>query len=76
MTGLASVLLLIGMASMVYKSASTDAPMTAIGAAKPEVVANMTDAAIGNDTTNEPLADLGVAPSAQIGNVAGAQATQ
>lgn len=65
MTGLASVVLLIGVASAIYKSVSTDAPMTAVGAARPEVVANMTDAIIANGTANEPLADLGVAPGAQ-----------
>ena len=65
MTGLASVLLLIGLASVVYKSVSTDAPMTVVGAAKPDVVANMTDAPTLNDSANEPLADLGVAPGAQ-----------
>lgn len=63
-TGLAAVLILIGLASAVFKSASSDAPMTAAGSAKPEVVANMTDTTIDN-TANEPLADLGVTPAAQ-----------
>jgi hypothetical protein len=63
MTGLAAVLVLIGLASAVFKSASSEAPITAVGSSKPEVVANMTDATIDN-TANEPLAELGVAPSA------------
>ncbi len=64
MTGLASVLLLIGLASAVFSSASKEPPVTAIGASKAEVVANMADMVIANDTATEPLADLGVAPAA------------
>ncbi len=70
MTGLASVLVLIGLASAVFSSASTEPGVTAIGASKPDVVANMTDTAIDNMTANEPLAELGVAPSASTENVA------
>lgn len=66
MTGLASVLVLIGLASAVFSTASKEPPVAAIGASKPEVVANMTDAAVANamSATNEPLAELGVAPGA------------
>ena len=64
MTGLAAVVLLIGVASAVFNYASDEPPVTAIGAAKPDVVANMTAPPIANTTTNEPLAELGVAPVA------------
>lgn len=63
MTGLASVFVLIGLASAVFNYASTEPPITAIGAPKPEVVANMTDTAIDNGVADEPLAELGIAPS-------------
>lgn len=64
LTGLASVLLLIGVASAIFSSADREAPVLADGASKPEVVANMTDrpaenAASGKD---EPIAELGIAP--------------
>lgn len=65
MTGLALVLLLIGLASAVFSSASREAPIVAAGTAKPDVVANIT---MGNAAEaarpKEPLAELGVAPSA------------
>ncbi|WP_326524855.1 hypothetical protein [Sphingomonas sp.] len=64
MTGLAAVILLIGVASAVFNYASDEPPVTAIGAAKPDVVANMTTGPVANVTANEPLAELGVAPSA------------
>lgn len=65
MTGLAVVLLLIGLASAIFSSASREAPVVAIGAAKPDVVANLT---IGNQVApepavKEPLAEIGVTPS-------------
>ena len=64
MTGLASVLVLIALASAVFNSASREPAESAIGASKAEVVANLTDAVIANSTApNEPLAELGVAPS-------------
>lgn len=61
--GLAAVLLLIGLASIIIGSAARERPVTAIGAPQPEVVANM---AIDNGLVpgTEPLAELGVAPSA------------
>jgi hypothetical protein len=65
MTGLAMVLVLIGLASAIFSSANRDEPVTAIGAANASVVANMTDG--GNSAAekgkDEPLAELGVAPS-------------
>lgn len=67
MTGLALVLLLIGLASAIFSSASREPPVAAAGAAQPDVVANL----VVSDTTNgaaakEPLAELGVAPSTAV----------
>lgn len=64
MTGLALVLLLIGLASAIFSSASREPPVAAVGAAQPDTVANlaMTDAA-NAAAAKEPLAELGVAPS-------------
>ncbi|MCW4463090.1 hypothetical protein OK349_15355 [Sphingomonas sp. BT-65] len=64
LTGLASVLLLIGIASAIFSSANKERPVRADGASKPEVVANMTDGVLGNDmaTKDEPIAELGIAP--------------
>lgn len=61
--GLAAVILLIGLASLVIGSATRERPITAVGAPKAEVVANM---GLDNVTSlsTEPLAELGVAPSA------------
>jgi hypothetical protein len=63
--GLAAVILLIGLASLVIGSASRERPVSAIGAPQPEVVANM---ALDNmaGVSSEPLAELGVAPSTNI----------
>lgn len=65
MTGLAMVVALIGVASIIYASANRDQPVDAVGAPNAAVVANMTDPA--NSATEkakvEPLATLGVAPS-------------
>ncbi len=65
MTGLAMVLVLIGVASAIFSSANRDQPVDAIGAPNASVVANMTDpsnATVGK-AKDEPLATLGVAPS-------------
>ncbi len=66
MTGLALVLLLIGLASVIFSSASEDKAVDVAGAAQPDVVANLSltngpepDEAV----STEPLAELGVAPS-------------
>lgn len=65
MTGLAAVLLLIGLASAIFSSASQERPVA--GGAKPDIVANLT-ATNGSDSAatgdREPLAELGIAPSA------------
>jgi hypothetical protein len=64
MTGLAMVLVVIGLASAIFSSASRDEPVSAIGASNLSVVANMTDGNVMADKINdEPLAELGVAPS-------------
>lgn len=66
MIGLAAVLLLIGLAAAIFSTASKEQPFLVIGGAHPDVVANM---AAGNSVlpadmaTNEPLHELGVAPS-------------
>lgn len=68
-TGLAAVLLLIALASAVLSWANKEPPVTVIGAPKPDVVANLTmanatDPAVAEAPAKEPLAELGVAPSA------------
>lgn len=63
MTGLASVALLIALASAIFSSVSDEAPVRADGAPKPDVVANLTAAnQAATEASNEPLAELGVAP--------------
>ncbi|WP_245858592.1 hypothetical protein [Sphingomonas guangdongensis] len=69
LTGLLAVLVLIGIASAVFNLTSKEPAVTAVGAPKPEVVANMTDTPLAN-TTNEPLAEMGIAPGAD-GNAQG-----
>ena len=64
MTGLAAVAVLIGLAGAAFNFASSEPAVTEAGAPKADVVANMTDTAIDNMVTNEPLAEIGVAPSA------------
>ncbi len=70
MIGLAAVMLLIGVAGIVFNAASREPPVVAAGASKPDVVANL---AVANgtaraDVANEPLAELGVAPGAAADN--------
>jgi hypothetical protein len=58
MTGLASVLVLIGLASAVFNSASDDPASNAT------VTQTLENRALGNDAeANEPLAEIGVAPT-------------
>jgi len=65
LTGLAMVAVLIVLASAVFTSANREQAISAIGASNSAVVANMT--AIGNTLgekiKEEPLAELGAAPS-------------
>ncbi|WP_375398046.1 hypothetical protein [uncultured Sphingomonas sp.] len=66
--GLASVLLLIGVAAVIFSAVDRERPVVAIGAPKEDVVANLTmtnSATSENVATSEPLAELGVAPSTQ-----------
>lgn len=67
-TGLAAVILLIGLASAIMRTATRETPIGAAGAAKAEVVANMADGNSADDASGEPLAELGVSPS--TGNAA------
>jgi hypothetical protein len=67
MIGLAAVLLLIGFAAAVFSTASRDRPMAVAGGVRPDVVANLVSgnqSAPGASATSEPLADLGLTPSA------------
>lgn len=64
MTGLAMVLIVIGLASAIFSSANREEPVDAIGASNAIVVANMTDGnQVVQKTREEPKAELGVAPS-------------
>jgi hypothetical protein len=77
MIGLAAVLLLIGLAALVFSIASKDRGVDVAGAAQPAVVANMT----GSNTDQrmqdkEPLAEIGVAPSATDANAAAPPSAQ
>lgn len=66
LTGLAMVLVLIGLASAIFTAANRDAPVSAIGASNLTVVANLTDGGsnvVVEKPKDEPLAELGVAPS-------------
>ncbi|MFM9828976.1 MAG: hypothetical protein ACKVOB_09575 [Sphingomonas sp.] len=63
MTGLAVIVLFIALASAVFRSASTEPALTGTGAPK---TAEMANAATDNvaDAAKEPLAEIGVTPSA------------
>jgi hypothetical protein len=64
MTGLAMVLVVIGLASVIFSSANRDEPVSAIGASNLAVVANMTDSnVVVEQAKDAPVADLGVAPT-------------
>ena len=66
MLGLAAVVLLIGLASAIFSTVNRDQPVSAAGASNAQVVANMSVAGTAPvpDASNEPLAELGVTPSA------------
>lgn len=70
MLGLAAVILLIGLASAIMRTATREPPVGGAGAAKAEVVANITAANAEAEAASEPLAELGVGPS--TGNSAAA----
>lgn len=63
MIGLAAVILLIGLASILFSGVREQRERAAAGGGNAHVIANMaaTDGATLNES-NEPLADLGVAP--------------
>lgn len=65
MTGLAAVILLMVLSFAIFSSANREAPVSAAGASNASVVANLTgsDNAASDRTRDEPLAELGVAPS-------------
>ena len=55
---------------MIFRSASKEPPVEAAGASKPDVVANIsiTNSSVPATGNGEPLAELGVAPSASDAN--------
>jgi hypothetical protein len=65
LTGLAVVTVLIVLASAVVAWRSNEAAVSAIGGANSSVVANITGVgnSLGEKTKEEPLAELGAAPS-------------
>jgi len=74
MTGLAVVVVLIGLASVIPTSANRERPITAVGASNVTVVADIADTSNGSEMKNsEPLAEIGVAPSTQLGNSSAAR---
>ncbi|WP_254605199.1 hypothetical protein [Sphingomonas bacterium] len=66
LVGLAAVILLIGFASAIMRTVTRETPVTAIGAPKADVVANMVLTNAQGDT-GEPLAELGIAPAVANG---------
>ncbi|WP_333572558.1 hypothetical protein [Sphingomonas sp.] len=65
MTGLAAVILLMVLSFAIFSSANREAPVSAAGASNASVVANLTgvDNVAADRSRDEPLAELGVAPS-------------
>jgi hypothetical protein len=63
-TGLAMVVVLIGVASAIFTSVNRERPVSAVGASNVSIVADMTDSNAAQPKSNEPLAEIGVAPSA------------
>ena len=64
MTGLAMVVVLIGVASAIFTSANRERPVSAVGASNVTVVAGIADMPNSSQAkSNEPLAEIGVAPS-------------
>ena len=72
MIGLAAVVLLIGLASAIIGSAKHERPVLTAGVVQSDAVANMAIAnAAAADRAGEPLAEMGVAPSANAQAPAG-----
>jgi cobalamin synthase len=63
MTGLVTVMIVIGLAMAIFSSATDEAPVSAIGAPNSTVVANMTDGNTVVQKIEDKAPDLGVAPS-------------
>lgn len=77
--GLAAVLLFIGLAAAIFSTVSKEKPLAVAGGARADVVASMAagnDSAAADTPTNEPLAELGVAPSTAAENVNVAQVSR
>jgi hypothetical protein len=70
MIGLAAVILLIGLASVIFSGVRTDRARTIAGGGNSAVVANMAAPDIALNELNEPLVDLGVAPGVASVNAA------
>ncbi len=64
MVGLAAVVLLIALASAIIGTATRERPIATAGAASADVVANIALMNASDEAAGEPLAELGVAPSA------------
>lgn len=65
MIGLAAVVIFIGLASAIIGSATRERPVVAAGSAQADVVANMalSNTTAAADGADEPLAEMGLAPS-------------
>ena len=63
MIGLAAVVLLIGLASAIFSTVTRDRPASPASVARGETVARAGAAGTSTTAGNEPLAELGVAPS-------------
>ena len=67
MIGLAAVVLLIGLASAIIGSTNRERPVATAGTAQADVVANMVVSnSVAVAGSGEPLAEMGVAPSANV----------
>lgn len=75
MIGLAAVVLLIGLASAIFSTRNREQPIAVVGAPTADTIANLTisNTAVPGQPTNEPLAELGVAPGTVDANAASAQ---
>ena len=62
-TGLAAVLVIAGLAGAIFNSASEERPVGPTGTTDAEAVASITGNTATAIETNEPLAELGVAPA-------------
>jgi hypothetical protein len=63
MIGLAAVVLLIGLASAIFSTVTRDHPALPASVARGEAVAHAGSPGTSTASGNEPLAELGVAPS-------------